>query len=554
MKTPITVSVCLTAHNAEKYLPGCLDSILAQSLASFEVVCVNDGSTDSSWSVIEEYAAKDRRIRGLNRQQNSGVGVCRNIAVRAAQGEYILAVDADDALPPEALSLLYSCAARNASEAVVGGLEAVDPEGEVLYRHGVNREYINVNPAEYPQLYIYAMGYHTTILLNREFILRKGVFYKEGVLCSAYGFFLFELFFHLTHVSFIPDIVYKYIQTSNSIRRSKHSAVYYIADFSAYQYLYECAAKNDKIHVADIRFSYRLRELLSHDLRNILKNLTREEILSVLSFVSSILKTFSVIPRLFKYTLPMVVWLQQPSYKIFFYELQKEKLDVAIECYNRIAAGSPEKSSSQQKPVLEIHMAREEREFFLKALRRAKIYIEFGSGGSTVAAAAIASISAIYSVESDADWIRRLLRDSGIRSALGEKRLTLIHADIGPTGAWGAPVGREGERPRVELYKNYFWAPWERMPRRPDIILIDGRFRVACAIMAALMAENPKCLYFIHDYPRGGSRDEISGYRVVEKFFDLVRSVESLSLFKRKKDFDYRAALLELHKHLDSYD
>jgi glycosyltransferase involved in cell wall biosynthesis len=548
------VSICITAYNAEKYLPRCLDSILAQSMTNFEVICVNDGSTDASWSVIEQYAAKDKRIRGINRQQNSGVGVCRNIAIRAAQGEYILAVDADDALCPDALSVLYSCAAHTASEAVVGGLEAVGPDGKIAYRHVVSREYLNVNPAEYPELYIYAMGFHPTILLHREFLLRKGIFYKEGVMCSADGFFLFELFFHLSRVSFITEIVYKYFQTQNSVMRSKHSVAYHITDFSAYRHLYECAAANNKIYIADIRFSYRLHDLFFHDLRPILDNLTKEEIFSVFACISSLLRTFAIVPRLFKYTVQMLSWIQKPSYQIFLYELQKGNLDIALECSKRIVAGWHEDVPSRQKPVLEIHMTRDERDFFLKALRQAKVYIEFGSGGSTAAAVAIPSISTICSIESDAAWIQWLQRESGIRAALDEKRLTLIHADIGPVKEWGTPVEQEGLCPNVELYKNYFWTPWEKMPRRPDLILIDGRFRVACAIMAALMVENPRCLYFVHDYPYDGSQDERRGYRIVEKFFDCVRSVESLSLFKKKRDFDYRVALMELRKHLALYD
>jgi glycosyltransferase involved in cell wall biosynthesis len=525
---------------------------LAQTLSCFEVICVNDGSTDASWGVIEEYAVKDKRIRGINRQQNSGVGVCRNIAVRAARGEYILAVDADDALCPDALSVLYSCAAHNESEAVVGGLEAVGQHGEIFYRHVVSREYVNVNPDEYPELYIYAMGFHPTVLLNREFILQHGIFYKEGVMCSADGFFLFELFFHLSRVSFITNIIYKYFQTSNSIMRSKHSAVYYVTDFGAYRHLYECAEANNKIHVADIRFSYRLRELFSHDLRPILENLTKEEIFSVFESVSSILKTFAAVPRLFKYTVQMLSWIQQPDYQLFLYELLKGNFDLALECSERIAGRQPE-VLSRQKSMLEIHMTRAERDFFLQALRQAKTYLEFGSGGSTVAAVAIPSISTIYSIESDAAWIQRLQQESGIRSALDENRLTLIHADIGPTKEWGIPAEQAGLHPNVELYKNYFWTPWEKIPRSPDLILIDGRFRVACAIMAALMVENPRCLYFVHDYPYDGSQDERHEYRIVENFFTCVRSVESLSLFKRKNDFDYRAALVELRKHLASY-
>lgn len=553
IESAITISICIPIYNAEAYLPRCLDSILAQDLVSFEVICVNDGSTDASWSIVEAYAAQDKRIRGINREQNCGVGVCRNIAIRAAQGEYVLAVDADDALCPDALSLLYACAVHASAEAVVGGLEAVAQNGDVLYQHIVSKKYTNVNPAEYPELYIYAMGFHQTILLNREFVLRTGVFYKEGVICSADRYFLFELFFHFSHISFITNIIYKYIQNSNSVMRSKHNFFYYVTDFGAYMYLYECAEKDNKIYVADIRFLYRLYELFFHDMHPILDNLAKEEIFSIFTSISDILNKFAALTRLFQYASQAFSWIQHPVYQVFLYEVQKGNFDIALECSKRILTERTQAVSCQQKPILEIRMTGDEREFFLRALRQAKIYIEFGSGGSTVAAVAVPSISAIYSIESDRAWLQRLQEESGIQSAIGEKRLTLIHADIGPTGEWGRPVAREGIYPNVGLYKNYFWAPWEKISRHPDLVLIDGRFRVACSLMAALMVENPKCLYLVHDYPYPGSPEGRSSYRIMEKFFDCARRVESLSLFKRKRDFDYRTALVELHNYLTLY-
>ena len=91
------VSVIVPVYNAEKYLASCLDSLQAQTYAYWEAICVNDGSADSSWQILQECAAKDSRFVLIN-QKNSGVSAARNAALQKAQGDYIAFLDADDML------------------------------------------------------------------------------------------------------------------------------------------------------------------------------------------------------------------------------------------------------------------------------------------------------------------------------------------------------------------------------------------------------------------------------------------------------------------------
>ena len=91
------LSVIIPVYNAERYLRRCLDSVLAQTLREFEVICVDDGSTDGSAAILAEYAAKDTRVR-VRTQENRGQGAARNRGLEVARGEYIYFVDADDEL------------------------------------------------------------------------------------------------------------------------------------------------------------------------------------------------------------------------------------------------------------------------------------------------------------------------------------------------------------------------------------------------------------------------------------------------------------------------
>jgi len=102
----IKVSVIIPVYNAEKHLKQCLDSVAGQTLKNIEIICVDDGSTDSSPSILEEYAAADSRFQ-IYRQQNLYAGVARNNGMRHASGKYLAFWDSDDYFYPEALEKMY---------------------------------------------------------------------------------------------------------------------------------------------------------------------------------------------------------------------------------------------------------------------------------------------------------------------------------------------------------------------------------------------------------------------------------------------------------------
>lgn len=99
------ISIIVTAYNIEKYLPSCLDSILAQTYSNFELILVDDGSTDSSAEICDKYALKDLRIRVVH-QENLGVSDSWNKAIGMAKGDYIGFVDGDDLIHPRMYEIL----------------------------------------------------------------------------------------------------------------------------------------------------------------------------------------------------------------------------------------------------------------------------------------------------------------------------------------------------------------------------------------------------------------------------------------------------------------
>lgn len=112
------VSIIVPVYNVEPYLRRCVDSILAQSLTEFELILINDGSTDGSAAICNEYARDDDRIKVIHKE-NSGPAACRDIGIKCARGEYLGFVDSDDYVEPSMYEQLYNAAQYHHSQMVI---------------------------------------------------------------------------------------------------------------------------------------------------------------------------------------------------------------------------------------------------------------------------------------------------------------------------------------------------------------------------------------------------------------------------------------------------
>jgi len=102
------VSVIIAVYNMEKYLDQCLQSIINQTLKEIEIICIDDNSTDKSLEILRNYAQQDNRIIIISQQENFGQGAARNKALEVAKGDYIMFLDSDDWLEPEACECAFN--------------------------------------------------------------------------------------------------------------------------------------------------------------------------------------------------------------------------------------------------------------------------------------------------------------------------------------------------------------------------------------------------------------------------------------------------------------
>lgn len=133
------ISIVIPVYNKAGFISGCLESLLRQDFTGFEVVAVDDGSTDSSGAICDEKAAGDERIRVIH-TPNSGVTAARRTGVEAARGKFILFVDADDELLPGALSILHEAIAVHEADEVIATFCTQDGIHSPVVHEGLQRD------------------------------------------------------------------------------------------------------------------------------------------------------------------------------------------------------------------------------------------------------------------------------------------------------------------------------------------------------------------------------------------------------------------------------
>lgn len=214
------VSIVVPVYNVEKYLSLCLDSLINQTLKDIEIIVINDGSTDNSLKIIEEYAQKDFRIKVVN-QENAGPSKARNEGLKIAVGEYITFVDSDDWVDNDFIEKLYYASKNNDCDISVASIIRKRPISQ-KYRIHYIEEKIFTTLSEKIQVckipvccYVWCKLYKKEILHDHMFESGK---YFEDVL------WLPEIIKRANKIITVPNINYYYRVNNNSIVKKIPSA------------------------------------------------------------------------------------------------------------------------------------------------------------------------------------------------------------------------------------------------------------------------------------------------------------------------------------------
>lgn len=223
------LSVIIPVYNVGNYLCDCIESVLSQSFTSFECILIDDGSTDGSGAICDEYARKDSRIRVFHKE-NGGVSSARNVGLDNADGTWVFFMDGDDLLTSGALDLLISHATSGV-DMVYGGIQkfnevddcleriTVDHIGEVSIEEALDAFVVSSKRSGDWHRYMINRIYRMSIIKEFRLHFNTSIHYKED------GLFVVQYLCRCENKVFcIQDIVYLYRQTINGAMGSLATA------------------------------------------------------------------------------------------------------------------------------------------------------------------------------------------------------------------------------------------------------------------------------------------------------------------------------------------
>ena len=219
------VSVIIPVYNLEKYLAQCLDSILAQTMEDIEIICINDGSTDSSSVLLANYAQFDSRIKIIN-QQNRGLSASRNAGIEASTTDYVIFVDGDDKAAPIMVEELYRNAVINNSDVVYANSLWFRPDRNRYFNVDrgiaphVELNYVN-NPfselTSDAELYFHLPQFAWNKIYKKSFLTYNNIYFPEGMIFEDIVFFT-RTYLKADRITFVNKFLYFYrLNRENSI-------------------------------------------------------------------------------------------------------------------------------------------------------------------------------------------------------------------------------------------------------------------------------------------------------------------------------------------------
>lgn len=213
------VSIIVPVYNGERFLRICIDSILAQTFADFELILVNDGSSDRSADILAEYEKADARVRVVT-QKNQGVSAARNAGLDVCRGEFVRFIDCDDTLPPDSLDVLVKKARGNGSDLVIAAYHEVVGKSAMLRDLPKSEETMPCNDflkhfSRYPTSFYYGVLWNK--LFRRELIANAHLRFTPGMTWGEDFTFVAQYLVYVERVSYTGASVYNYLRNPDGL-------------------------------------------------------------------------------------------------------------------------------------------------------------------------------------------------------------------------------------------------------------------------------------------------------------------------------------------------
>lgn len=218
------ISVIVPVYNAEKSLRRCVESVLNQTFADYELLLINDGSLDNSGDICDDYARKDKRIK-IFHKFNGGVSSARNKGLANAQGQYICFIDSDDWIDPEYLESFFPYSVKEDKYVfVIQGIKKDFEKETREYLSLENKfwEISNISNLFY-EYRLLNFGFPFSKLYNAEIITNNKIYFDEQIHFSEDLLFMLKYLKHIKYIHTSSNSFYHYVRTAeNSLSKTNY--------------------------------------------------------------------------------------------------------------------------------------------------------------------------------------------------------------------------------------------------------------------------------------------------------------------------------------------
>lgn len=226
----VDVSIVVAIYNAEDYIDKCLDMLTAQTLTNIEIICVNDGSTDSSLERLLSYSDKERRMKVIS-QDNAGAGAARNRGMKEAIGKYIVFLDCDDFFEPDMLRCAFDKAEKESSDIVIYKSDQYNMNsGQYTYEQWAMIEWAlpPYEPFTYRQIstniFRAFVGWAWDKLYLREFVVKNNLKFQEQRTTND-ALFVFSALVLADRISTVKKVlIHRRVDTTASLSKTREKS------------------------------------------------------------------------------------------------------------------------------------------------------------------------------------------------------------------------------------------------------------------------------------------------------------------------------------------
>lgn len=211
------ISIIVPVYNVENYLERCLQSLINQTYKNIEIVCVNDGSTDNSLNILNDFQKKDSRIKIIS-QENQGLSEARNVGIKNSSGKYIGFVDSDDWVDLDYYEKLYNALIDSKSDFACANTKFFEngKTGYIKFQQNKIFSELDKKIDNYKNGSVCDKLYKKSLFLDNDIKFIKGYFYEDNIV-------LLQLTYYSKKIVTINTVSYYYFNNNNSITREKNS-------------------------------------------------------------------------------------------------------------------------------------------------------------------------------------------------------------------------------------------------------------------------------------------------------------------------------------------